>query len=67
MGELVNFRNARKAAERSRREQEAAANRLKHGSSKADRNLTAARAAKARRDLDQHRLDQPRLDTGDER
>jgi hypothetical protein len=62
MGDLVNLRKARKAAEREREQQRAAANRLKHGRSKAERNLAAARDAKARRDLDLHRLE-----TGDER
>ena len=62
MGDLVNLRRARKAAERELMRQGAAANRLKHGRSKAERNLAAARAAKARRDLDQHRIK-----SGDER
>jgi hypothetical protein len=62
MGELVHFRKARKIIERTLEERRAAANRLLHGRSKADRNLDEARNAKARRALDQHRVD-----TGDER
>jgi hypothetical protein len=62
MGDVVNLRRARKSAERSLQQQSAAANRLKHGRSKAERELDAMHKAKTRRDLDQHRLD-----TGDER
>ncbi len=61
MGDVVNLRMARKAAKRSLQQQTADANRLKHGLSKAERKLDAMRKTKARRDLDQHRLD-----TGDE-
>jgi hypothetical protein len=62
MGDIVNLRKARKNAERSLREQAAATNRIKHGRSKAERNLETARQAKLRHHLDQHRVD-----TGDER
>ena len=62
MGDLINFRKARKTVERSLGEQQAAGNRLKQGRSKAERNLEAARKLKIRHDLDQHRVD-----TGDER
>ena len=62
MGDVVNLRKARKAAKRQHDEQRAAANRLLHGRSKAERKLGTARDAKARRDLDQHRVE-----TGDER
>jgi hypothetical protein len=62
MGDVVNFRKAHKVAVRSLQRGLAAANRLKHGRSKAERNLDAARDAKSRRDLDLHRVD-----TGDER
>jgi hypothetical protein len=44
-----------------RDEKNAAASRLLHGRSKAERNLDAARDTKARQDLDKHRVD-----TGDE-
>ena len=62
MGDVINLRKARKIAEGSLHGGRAAANRLKHGRSKAERTLDAARDAKARHDLDQHRVD-----TGDER
>jgi hypothetical protein len=62
MGDVVNLRRARKKIERQDAEQEAAANRLQHGRSKAQRALDAKRNAKSRRDLDRHRID-----TGDDR
>jgi hypothetical protein len=62
MGDIVNLRRARKRAERQVAEREAAANRLLHGRSKAERDLASKRDAKARRDLDRHRIE-----TGDER
>jgi Domain of unknown function (DUF4169) len=57
MGEIVNLRRARKRAERQLAEREAAANRLLHGRSKAERDLASNRDAKARRDLDRHRIE----------
>ncbi len=62
MGDVISFRKARKTAERSLHLQHAAANRLKHGRSKAERTLEATRKAKG-----SHHLDQHRVDTGDER
>ena len=62
MGDVVNFRKARKDAKRRHDEQRAVTNRLLHGRSKAERKLDTARDAKVRRDLDQHRVE-----TGDER
>ncbi len=62
MGEVVNFRRARKKAARQLAERTASANRLRHGRSKAERELETKRTAKARRDLDRHRIE-----TGDER
>ena len=62
MGDVVNIRKARKAAKRRHDEQQAATNRVLHGRSKAERELDAARDAKARRNLDLHRVE-----TGDER
>jgi hypothetical protein len=62
MGDLIKLRTARKEAKRELGQREAATNRLLHGRSKADRSLEDTRAAKARRDLDQHRIE-----TGDER
>ena len=57
MGDLVNLRRARKTAARQLDEKRAAANRVRHGRSKAERELSAARNAKSRRDLDQHRTE----------
>ena len=61
MGDVIKLRAARKQAKRLRDEKRAAANRLLHGRSKAERSLGVARDTKARQDLDQHRVD-----TGDE-
>lgn len=61
MGDVIKLREARKQAKRLREEHRAAANRMRHGRTKAERNLEAAREAKARTELDQHRVD-----TGDE-
>jgi Domain of unknown function (DUF4169) len=61
MGDVIKLRAARKQAERLRDEKRAAANRLRHGRSKAERYLDVARDTKARRELAQHRVD-----TGDE-
>ena len=61
MGDIIKLREARKQANRLREVERAAANRLLHGRTKAERKLVEAREAKAHRDLDQHRVD-----TGDE-
>ncbi|MES2144772.1 MAG: DUF4169 family protein [Pseudomonadota bacterium] len=52
MGEVVNLRAARKAAERDAARAKATGNAAKHGRSKALKALETARAAKAGRDLD---------------
>ena len=57
MGEIVNLRRARKAMTRRRDEARAAENRLTHGRSKEERTLDDARAEKARRELDAHRIE----------
>ena len=62
MGDVVNIRRARKQVKRKLSEQNAAANRLAHGRSKADRALEQAKNDKAHRDLDQSRIE-----TGDKR
>jgi hypothetical protein len=62
MGDIVNLRMARKRARRQQDEQMANANRLAHGQQAHVRKLEANKQAKARRDLDQHRID-----TGDGR
>jgi hypothetical protein len=46
MGDVVNFRKARKQIERELDQRQAAANRLLHGCSKAERKREAARARK---------------------
>jgi hypothetical protein len=62
MGDVVNLRKARKQAARRRDQQEAAANRVMHGRSKAQRRREAIESEQTRRHLDQHRIE-----TGDER
>ena len=57
MGEIVNLRKARKAAARRQDAARAAENRRAHGRSKAERKLEEARADKARRELDAHRIE----------
>ena len=57
MGDVVNLRTARKRAKRRDAEQKAAANRLAHGRTKADRTATRSRNDKAQRSLDQHRVE----------
>jgi hypothetical protein len=52
MGDVVNLRRARKQAKRQLDEQRAAANRLLHGRSKAERTRQARLDEKARQDLD---------------
>ncbi len=61
MGDVIKLRAARKQAKRLRDKKRAAANRLLHGRSKAERDLGVARDTKASRDLDRHRVE-----TGDE-
>jgi hypothetical protein len=62
MGDVINFRKAHKAAERSLHQWCVASHRWGYGLNKAERKLDAARDAKARHDLDLHWVD-----TGDER
>ncbi len=62
MGEIVNLRKARKQARKLQDAERAAANRITHGRTKAERTLEATRAEKTRRLLDAHKLD-----TGDTR
>lgn len=57
MGELINFRNRRKAAVRREAAQKAQENRLAFGRSKAERIRDRLRAEKARRELDGSRLE----------
>ena len=57
MGEIVNLHKARKRAARERDSECAAANRVKHGRTKAARALEAARSEQKRRLLDAHKLE----------
>lgn len=57
MGEIVNLRQIRKRKARDEAGQAAAANRAKHGRTKADREIEAARREIAERALDGNRRD----------
>lgn len=57
MAEIVNLRLARKRAERSKAESQAAENRLAHGASKKQRTETAAERDKLNKTLDSHRIE----------
>jgi Domain of unknown function (DUF4169) len=57
VGEVVNLRIARKRAARGQSDARAAEKRLQNGQSKAKRLLAKTQKAKARRELDQHRID----------
>jgi hypothetical protein len=56
MAEIINLRIARKRASRQLSEKRAAAARISHGVSKADRMLAKANQDKIRRELDEHRI-----------
>jgi hypothetical protein len=56
MAEIVNLRLARKRKARIDAAEAAAEARAKHGRSKAERTLVRARAEKAERDVEAHRL-----------
>jgi hypothetical protein len=57
MAEIVNLNRARKAKARSEKERTAQANRVLHGTSKAERKLGEARKNKADQTLSGHRLE----------
>jgi len=57
MGEIINLREQRKHRRRAEKEAQAAANRVRHGRSKADRNAGGKEKDSVRRDLDGKRLD----------
>ena len=57
MGDIVNLHKARKRAVKERDAERAAANRVTHGRTKAERSLEAARVAKARELLESHKID----------
>jgi len=55
VAEIINLRAAKKAADRAKNRAQGDENAMKFGRSKAERALEAARAEKARRDIDSHR------------
>ena len=57
MAEIVNLRRVRKRAAKQREDERAAANRITHGRTKAERTLEATRAERTRRLLDAHKVD----------
>lgn len=57
MAEIINLRIARKRADRERSQERAAARRVAHGVSKAERMLAAANTEKNGRELDGHRIE----------
>jgi hypothetical protein len=57
MGEVISLRKARKANKKRDEVARAAANRVLHGQSKAERTLGTARKEDQRRKLDAHKLD----------
>jgi hypothetical protein len=57
MGDVVNLKRFRKRAERHQLAQEADANRARFGRTKSERKLDQARADRASKVLDQHRID----------
>ena len=59
MSQIINLRTRRKQAARDAARAEGAAKAAKHGQSKALTALNKARADKADRDLDGHRLSDP--------
>ena len=57
MVEVINLRTVRKRAKRQQHDQRAHASRLAFGQPKHVRKIEAAHKAKARRDLDRHRVE----------
>jgi len=57
MGDVVNLKRFRKRAAREQSAKEADANRARFGRTKSERDVDAARASRARKLLDQHRID----------
>ena len=58
MGEIVSLKLHRKRRARAEKEETAAENRVQFGRSKAEKELTEARNAKAEKDLDQLKRDE---------
>jgi hypothetical protein len=57
VGDIVNLRNERKRVKRRQAEDKAAANRVLHGLSKAERALAEAKRDQSVRLVDGHRID----------
>jgi hypothetical protein len=57
VGDLLNFRKARKQQARTRAESQAAVNRARHGRSKVEKERDEADLARRGRMLDQHRIE----------
>ena len=57
MGEIVNLRKFRKQAKKREDAEHAAANRIVHGRSKAEREIDERRTSKLHRHLDAHKID----------
>ncbi|MEM8824341.1 MAG: DUF4169 family protein [Pseudomonadota bacterium] len=57
MGKVINLRKARKTRARKDKAAKADANAARHGRTKAQKTVEDAAAAKARRDLDGHRIE----------
>jgi hypothetical protein len=60
LSEIINLRQARKRAARSVQEEVAAANRAKHGQTKAEKASTRAKAQKLRNLLDGAKREDPK-------
>ncbi|MCD2181824.1 DUF4169 family protein [Rhizobium sp. TRM96647] len=58
-GDVVNLRQFRKQKARSDKERQAEQNRIAHGRTKAEKNLTRALNDKAEKSLDQGRIEKP--------
>jgi hypothetical protein len=57
MGDVVNLRRFRKRAAKQREDERAAANRILHGRTRAQRLLETSRDEKACRDFDAHKIE----------
>jgi hypothetical protein len=57
MAEIVNLKRVKKAKARAEKSREADANRAKHGTPKAIRDLAQARDEKEKKIIDAHKLD----------
>jgi len=57
MGEVVNLRKVRKDVRKREKDERAAANRIVHGRSKAERTLETKRGSMLNRHLDRHKIE----------